>query len=134
MSSDQGTLELIAQHLTLALRPLRDVVAEPEQFKGFLYKLGWNASGLPPDYTDLAALVNDAMQKLEGLSPSPPLTEVLNLIGKVKGAFDGIQAISVAPPGVDAGPFLAEIRDRISELLLTEYIAAELPACYNLLQ
>ena len=39
-----------------------------------------------------------------------------------------------APPGVDAGAFLGEIAERLFELLLTDYLAAEQPSIYNLLR
>jgi hypothetical protein len=45
-----------------------------------------------------------------------------------------VQSISVAPPGVDAGAFLAEISERLFERLLTDMLAAQFPVAYNLLK
>ncbi len=134
MADDEGTLELVGRHLTLALRPLADAVSDKERFLALMYQLGWNANDLPPAYAALGTAVGDAVAKLEALSDPPSLQEVLDLIRAVKDAFDAIQNISTAPPGVDAGAFLAEIGDRLFEVLLTSYIAAELPATFSLLQ
>ena len=48
MSEQEGTLELLGRHLALALRPLRDAVGSKERFRALLYRLGWNASDVPP--------------------------------------------------------------------------------------
>ena len=52
---------------------------------------------------------------------------------KAIAAFEAIRSIATAPPGVDAGAFLAEIPERLFEILLTDFLAGELPAAYNLL-
>ncbi|HKO98920.1 MAG TPA: DUF6603 domain-containing protein [Pyrinomonadaceae bacterium] len=133
MSDRQGTFELIGEHLALALRPLSDSVHDPELFKQLMYRLGWNPTSLPPAYADLATAVDAALDKLDALPDNPPITDVMELIGAVKDAFNAIQSINVAPPGVDATTFLAEIGDRLFEVLLTDYLASQLPAAYNLL-
>jgi hypothetical protein len=134
MSDNPGTLELIARHLTLALQPLQQAVSDPERFKQFMYRLGWEVTSLPPEYADLGAQVEAAVQTLEALADEPSLADVLALLGEVKGVYDAIQAISVAPGGVDAGAFLAEIGERLFELLWIDYLASSLPTAYNLLQ
>ncbi|HKS29811.1 MAG TPA: DUF6603 domain-containing protein [Pyrinomonadaceae bacterium] len=133
MSDERGTLELIGRHLSLALYPLSDAVSGTENFKQFLYRLGWNAEDMPPAYANLGALASAAVQALENLDETPSPEAILDLIKKAKDAFDGIQSITDAPAGVDATEFLAEIGERMFELLLTDYLAAELPAAYNLL-
>lgn len=133
MSDQQGTFELIGKHLTLALSPLGEAVRDPERFKQFMYRLGWNATAMPPAYAGLGTAVDAAVNKLNALPEQPSITDVLDLIKLVKNAFNAIRSISVAPPGVNAAAFLAEIRDRLFELLLTDYLAAELPGAYNLL-
>jgi len=134
MSDNPGTLELIARHLALALEPLRVAVSDPERFKQFMLRLGWGVTNLPPEYIALGTQVDTAVQALEALADEPTLPEVLDLLGKVKDVYEAIQAISVAPSGVDAGAFLAEIGERLFELLWTEYLAASLPVAYNLFQ
>ncbi|MET8307870.1 DUF6603 domain-containing protein [Micromonospora sp. NPDC005173] len=134
MSDNASTLELIARHLTLALRPLHQAVSGPDAFKQFMLRLGWGVTSLPPEYTALGARVEAAVQTLEALADEPSPEEALALLGQVKDVYDAIQSLSVAPAGVDAATFLAEIGERLFELLWTEYLATSLPAAYNLFQ
>ena len=134
MSDPQGTLELIGNHLTLALRPLVDGLSDFAHFKQLMYRLGWKVTGLPPEYASLAAAVGTAVSKLEGLSAKPSPADIAGLLQAIKSAYEAIVGIATAPPGVDAAAFLAEIGERLFELLLTDYLALELPAVYNLLQ
>src|SRR5262249_7927949 len=60
--------------------------------------------------------------------------DILDLVNKGVAAFKAVRSISTAPPGVDAGAFLGEIAERLFELLLTDYLAAEQPSVYNLLR
>ena len=132
--ADAGTLALVGRHLALALQPLRDAVSDTERFRQFLYRLGWNATALPPAYAALGTAASDAAAKLAAFSDPPTLNQVVDLLGEVKTAFQAIKGISVAPPGVNAGAFLAEIGDKLFELLLTDHLAAELPALYSVLE
>ena len=54
-----GTLEEIGRHLVLALKPLKDAVSSQDNFRQFIYRLGWNANSLPPSYIALATKVDD---------------------------------------------------------------------------
>jgi len=134
MADQAGTFELVGRHLALALRPLTDAVGDPERFKQLLYRMGWNATALPPEYAALGAAAGNALQKIDALGSPPTPGQVVDLLDAVKAAFDAIRSISVAPPGVDAGAFLAEIGERLGELLLTDYLAAQLPAAFSLLE
>ncbi len=133
MSDERDTLELVARHLTGVMEPLVRAVSSEDTFRAFMLRLGWNTTGLPPEYIDLGAAVVGAVRAAEALADEPEPQEILDVLLKAKDAFVAIQGISVAPPGVDAGAFLAEIGERLFELLLTDYLAAQLPAAYNLL-
>jgi hypothetical protein len=134
MSDQGGTLEEIGRHLALAVQPLADAVSDKERFRAFLYQLGWNATDVPAQYSLLGDAVTDALAKLDALSDPPELLEITALIDAVREVFTRISGISVAPPGVDPGPFLAEIGERLFENLLTSYVAAALPATNAALQ
>jgi hypothetical protein len=134
MSENEGTLETLARHLVLAISPLKDAVSSPEEFKAFMYRLGWDPTSLPPSYTAIGNAVDDAVQALEILSDDPTLAEVFDLIAKAKSVYDGVHGITEAPTGVDAGEFLADIGERIFELLLTDYLASALPAVHHALK
>ena len=59
--------------------------------------------------------------------------DIAELLRDAKQVYDAIQGIAAAPPGVDAAAFLSEVRERLPELLLTDYLALELPALYRVL-
>jgi hypothetical protein len=134
MSENQGTLERLACHLSLAVKPLREAVSDTDNFMQLMYRLGWEVESLPPEYEKLGAAVGAALQALETLDEERSPEDVLNLLSKAKDVYQEIGNISVAPPGVDAGTFLAEIGERLFELLWTDYLAAELPMVFNALQ
>ena len=48
MSENQGTLELIARHLCLAVKPLRDAVSDTDNFMQLIDRLGWEVESIPP--------------------------------------------------------------------------------------
>ena len=133
MGDSPGTLETLGRHLALALRPLRDAVSDPDRFKQLMFRMGWRVTDLPPEYAALGAAVDDAIAKIEALGDSPSPSAVADLLAAVERAYAAIRGIAAAPPGVDAGAFLAEIGERLFELLLTDYLAAALPRVYNLL-
>lgn len=133
MAEKPGTLELIGRHLTLALRPLLDGLSDLPHFKQLMYRLGWDVTDLPPQYTDLANAINTAVTKFETLGDNPSPADISALLQAVQAAYEAIQGISAAPGGVDAGQFLGEVPERLFELLLTDYLALELPALYSFL-
>src|SRR5215472_8771687 len=134
MADQQGTLQSIGTFLTAALRPLQTAFSGTEQFKGFMLRLGWRPTDLPPEYTNLVNIISAAVDKLESLGDDPSAGDILDLVNKAVAAFNAVRSISVAPPGVDAGAFLAELPERLFELLLTDFLAAELPSAYSLLR
>ena len=134
MSTGPGTLELLSKHLTLALEPFREALRDDDAFRHFMRSLGWNVTGIPPAYGSIGLSIDLAGVKLDALGPNPAGAAVLALVQAGKSAYDTLQAISVAPPGVNAAAFLAEIRERLFERLLTDHLNAELPAAFNLLR
>jgi hypothetical protein len=133
MADQQGTLQSIGTVLTTALRPLIEAFSGVEQFKGFMLRLGWSPTALPPEYQSLTSLVGAAIDKLENLGDNPSADDILDLVHKAVAAFNAVRSISSAPPGVDAGAFLSEIAERLFEILLIDYLTAEAPTAYNLL-
>jgi hypothetical protein len=134
MTQQENTLAVLAKHLLGVFSPLAEAFASEEQFKGFLYRMGWNASSLPPQYVDLATSVADGIARLEQFlrSSNPPLSDILTLVGKAKTIYDKADGIAVAPPGVDAGTFLGEFKKKLVDLLLVDYLVREMPAAFGL--
>ena len=139
MSADphpQGILATIAGHLALAMQPLRAAVADLGAFKTFMYRLGWRVQSLPPAYSSLGVRVDEIATSLATFQASPADPDpdlVLGLFDKVQALYQAIQGLTEAPVGVDPGAFLAEIGERLFELLLVDYLAAALPAVYHAL-
>ena len=133
MADSPGTLEILARHLALAFRPLSEAVSSPQRFRRLMFQLGWNATDLPPAWTSLGTAVDEALAKAEALGPDPSVAQIQELVDAVSRAYEAVQEINVAPSGVDAAAFLAEIGERLFELLLTQYLAAALPDAYNVL-
>ena len=134
MAEQQGTLQTIGTFLAEALRPLQTAFSGVEQFKGFMLRLGWRPTDLPAEYTNLVTTISAVVDKLDSLGDDPSPNDILDLVNDAVAAFNAVRSISTAPPGVDAGAFLGEIAERLFELLLTDYLAAEQPSIYNLLR
>jgi hypothetical protein len=134
MADDRDTLELIGRQLVAALRPLREAVQSVDQFRLLLFQLGWNATDMPPQYAALGTAIDNAVQRMEALGDSASPQEIADFLTAVVDAIDEIQGIAVAPPGVDATEFLAEIGSRLLEFLLVRYLADEQPRVFGLLQ
>ena len=136
MSDSSGTLETIGRHLALAVRPLRFAVADVASFKHFMYRMGWNVQSLPPAYAALASLIDDvvnALTAIEASSGGERLSRALALLEKVSALYQAIKTLGAAPDGVDAAAFLAEVPERLFELLLVDYLAAALHPVHDLL-
>jgi hypothetical protein len=123
----------LATHLALAMRPLGDAVADLDAFKQLMLKLGWKVEDLPPAYGQLATQVEALVTAALALD-DPDLDQIVALLGRVKSLIAAVQGITTAPAGVDAGAFLADIGERLFELLLVEYLVAEVPFLAHALQ
>ena len=133
MNEQRGTLETFARHFVAALEPLRRAVSDENSFRSLMLRLGWETAGLPPAYTSMGNAIADAAQAIKALSDDPKPAEIADLLVKTKTAYEKIRGIDTAPPGVNAGAFLAEIGERLFEILLTEYLATDQTAIFNLL-
>lgn len=135
MANEQShTLEVLARHLLSAVRPLTDAADSPGAFMHLMARLGFFVGDIPAPYQNLATDVRDAIDALENLSDSPSLQELLGLLQKSEKIYGDIQALrnGPAPSGADPAAYAAEIGERLFELLLTDYLAAEQPGAYNL--
>jgi hypothetical protein len=129
------TLELIAHHLIAAARPLIEARRSLGAFMRLMARIGFFAGDIPPPYHQLATTVSDAAAALEGMPPTPSAEDLFAVLQKAKGVYDAIRQLAAgpAPSGADASAYAAEIGERLFELLLTDYLAAEQPGAYNVL-
>lgn len=130
---DSGTLQTIARHLVLALEPLKTGVADLAGFRTLLYRLGWDVKSLPPEYTALAARVDQALSALENLGDNPTPDQIYSLLGQVKDLYNALQHINTAPDGVDPTQFLGEVAQSLFDLLLADYLNAAFPSLHSAL-
>lgn len=122
METPSGTLHTLARHLVLALQPLKAAVADLPAFRSFLYRLGWDAQSLPPEYIALTAQVDSALLALDGLGDDPTPAQIFDVFNEVKALYTALNGITNAPDGVDAAEFLPEIGRSLFELLLGDYL------------
>jgi Family of unknown function (DUF6603) len=134
LAANVGSIAAIARRLALALAPLRDHVGDKERFRGLMFKLGWETNDFPPAFASLATAVNAAVTKAEALGDNPPALVVADLVAAVGNAYSALTGIAVAPADVPSAAFLAEINDRLFELLLTDHLMLETPAVFNVLR
>lgn len=120
--STQGTLEKIARHLALAMKPLRASLEDVDSFRGFMLSLGWDATTMPPDFVNLLTQIDQVVQSIDALSSNPDIEDVLDLIEDVQQLYLAIKNISTAPLGVNPVDFFQEIFTRIFEFLLINYV------------
>ena len=134
MASQRGTLELFARHLVLAVTPLRRAVSDPGAFRVFAHRLGWHVDDLPEAFREFAAIVDAAVAAVAALPEAPDLDDVVRLLAEVRRLYVALDGIDDVPSGVDAGDaatFRSELAERTFELLLCDYLAAELPTVYQ---
>ena len=97
MADQQGTLQTIGTFLAEALRPLQTAFSGVEQFKGFMLRLGWSPTDLPPEYTNLVTTISAAVDRLDSLDEDPSPDDILDLVNKAVAAFKVVRSISTAP-------------------------------------
>lgn len=128
-----GTLENITHQLGIAMQPLKDAVSSIESFQRFLYRLGWRVDNLPPQYAQLAQIIDAVITKTERLATDPDPEEALRLMDDVRQLYQAIKSAKTAPANLpDPQTFLAETGERIFELLLIDYLVHQRPFIYNL--
>ena len=129
------TLELIARHLIRAAQPLVDAGTSLGAFMRLMNRIGFFASDIPAPYQQLATTVSDAANALQALPASPTLQDLLALLDKGKAVYEAVRQLGAgpAPGGADPAEYAQEIGERLLELLLTDYLAAEQPGAYSIL-
>jgi hypothetical protein len=100
-----------------------------------LWRLGFSVSDVPPPFQQLATTVADAAHALDSLPDPPSPQDLAHLLQQAKGIYDAVQELGSGPVpnGADATAYAEEIGERLFELLLTEYLAAEQPQAFNIL-
>lgn len=134
MSDENGTLQLIAEHLASAVAPLDEAFREVDAFRALMLRLGYEVDGLPPAYTNVADQALAAVSAATALADGAELEEIVALLRSVGAVYESVDALTQAPPGVDAAEFLPEIARNLFEYLLAEYLQTEHPAVHSALE
>jgi len=128
--TERGTFETLLAEVGQALLPLREALASPEAFVGFLTKLGWHAEDIPQPLVQVGASVEvlyDLLRKILGdgglnvggsvagstddgaaVAIDVSLDDIQRGIQAVTDVVDGIKAIETAPAGTIPAPLLAD--------------------------
>src|SRR5690606_19947683 len=134
VSDENGTLQLIAEHLASAVAPLDEAFREVDAFRALMLRLGYEVDGLPPAYTNVADQALAAVSAATALADGAELEEIVALLRSVGAVYESVDALTQAPPGVDAAEFLPEIARNLFEYLLAEYLQTEHPAVHSALE
>jgi hypothetical protein len=129
-----GSLRSIAEHLALAMRPLREAVADVEAFEALLLRLGWEAESIPASYQSLGSAASGAIAAIYALGDDATEAEIAAALEKNRAVYLSLRQVADAPPGVDAGAFVAEFGERLFELLLVDYLEAAAPTASSVLR
>ncbi len=132
--SDRGTLHTIAENLALAFEPLEEGFRSADDFKRLMYRLGWDVNDLPPGYAAVADEAVDLIASALALGDDPAVSDIMTVVVAAGHLIQGISGLNTAPAGVVAADFLAEMPERLVELLLVEYLARALPQAYRFLE
>ena len=132
--NSRGTFQILAENIALALDPLVEAVSDLDNFKAFMFRLGWDVNSLPVSFTNLGNVVKEAQMILESLPEGASVPEVNNLFEKIKEIYSAIKSITEVPDGVNANDFLPEMAENIFEILLTDYLTDKFPAIFKFLQ
>jgi hypothetical protein len=134
MSDERATLRIIVDHLAGALAPLGQVFRDETEFRTLMWRLGWDAQGLPPGYLAIADAALAAVQAARVLASNADATAVLAVLQQAGNVYQAVQSLGEAPPGVDPAQFLPEIGRRLIEHLLASYLVKQVPALFNSLR
>lgn len=131
MSEQKGTLQLIVEHLILALQPFQAAIKDVDSFYAFMLRLGWEPNSLPTSYTELGDKISAAWATLNELGETPTILDVRKLYQTLQEIY--VMMRELEPPGnVDADQFVAETGERLFNVLVIDYLALTRPGFYNL--
>ena len=135
--ASRSTLAALAQELTDALDPLILAFESADAFEGFMRVLGWTTTGVIQPVQDLASLVTGAKELIA--DGSIDASQVGELVGRLKRAYDGIRALSSVSagslgPSIDVAEFQADFPGQLLDYIVVDYLQHRRPKIGRLLQ
>jgi hypothetical protein len=134
MSAAQGTFRLLTEHLAHAVEPVGAVFGDIDAFRSSLLRLGWSVQELPQSYSAVADAAVEAVEAANALGDGADIGEVLGVISKIGAVYHAANELTDAPVGVDAEDFMREFPRQFFEMLFAEYLAAEVPGLFSMLE
>jgi len=129
----QSTFRRLAEELAKAFAELLPEFADTDAFEDYLAKLGWEVTGLPPDYaafaTKLQSFVEVDLAALLEAEDDLPADAVVSLLDPLERLFSDLLNLP-APDGSNPGTPLAELGRAIADDLGARYLATHWPAIY----
>src|SRR5262245_41271852 len=131
--SDKGTKLLIAEHLGALFGSISKLLDET-----LLLRLGWFVDALPPQYTTVAQAAASLASAAEAMASggADDLTQIKQLLDQTATLYQAVKALPAtqpSPTGVDPQIFAAEFVDRVTSLVITDYLSSKLPSLYHAL-
>ena len=133
MSNENG-FRVIAEHVVRLVEPFRVALSSEEDFKAFLYRLGWSATSFPDEYKALAAQIDKVIEDIRALSNDATPEEVIDLVKDFVPIYKAVRNPPAAPQGVDVTLFLREAGEHLFALTATDYLHLSFPALSQALQ
>ncbi|MET9735776.1 DUF6603 domain-containing protein [Streptomyces sp. NPDC006458] len=130
---DRSTLHAVARHLTAAVEPLDRAFRDAESFRRLMWQLGWDVQGLPPSYPAVADAAVQAAAAAGALADDAGPDEIVAVIEAVGDVYLAMDGLGDVPPGVDPAA-MGELARNLFEFLLAEYLLAEVPRLFSVLE
>jgi hypothetical protein len=130
VSSDRGSVRVLAEHLAQAVGPLDRVLRDPVAFAMTMRRVGWEVAEPPASYTAVADAAAEAVRAARELADEPELVEVLAVIEAAGAVYRALDGLDEAPAGIDPDAFLGVIAGELLEYLLAEHLATRLPGVF----
>ena len=92
--SDENVFRIISVHVVRLLQPIRRALASEDDFKAFLFKLGWTATSVPQEYKNLAQAIDGIVHDVEALADDVSPDEVIDLL---KNFIPIYKAVAIRP-------------------------------------
>jgi hypothetical protein len=132
---NENTLGALAIHFGKIVSPMYDAFSDEISFKSFVYRLGWNAESLPPEYVSVLNEIGGLKEKLDILVADTSIENTVVFITSLRSVIESVSSLTEAPPGIelpDKDAFIDSMKGIFTSILFTDYLQREFPELYKL--
>lgn len=124
----RDTLTLLAEEIGTVFEPLKEALESPEDFSGFMRKLGWNFTQIPGPINDIKPAVATLVDLL--LNQEFDSGTVGELTTQIRTVINGIKDLNsvtngALPNTVDKTEFKNEFPEQLIQTLTVDYITGQ---------